>query len=409
MLTPLFTALLSLGVAFVTTFAFVPQVRRFAIECRVADKPNGRKLHAHAIPHLGGIAIFFGVFLGLLISLAARDGADLVGRVLALLPGLVIVFGLGLVDDLRGLRAGVKLTYQILAAACVVAMGAGFFRATAAPGALGFALLVGLSLFWYVGVCNSVNLIDGLDGLAAGTATLAAAGFLGMGLRLGDAAVSLVSLCLIGSLLAFLRFNFHPARIFMGDTGSMFIGFALASLACLLSRHLGLWTACLGGATILGLPLLDTASAICRRLLARRHIFQADGEHTHHKLMRAGLSHRGAVVALYGLEAVFVLLGCGVMLGYGWCFAVAVALGVASALAVTALARRAQLAPPAPMSLEPALAAAARRLPPTPSAEPVPLRAVPVASAAGAGDEPAVAALQSTTLRPSGVRSQTSR
>jgi UDP-GlcNAc:undecaprenyl-phosphate GlcNAc-1-phosphate transferase len=110
----------------VTTFLLVPQVRKFAIECRVADKPNGRKVHARAIPHLGGVAIFSGFFLGLLVSLGSPGGAMLGDRLLALLPALLILFGLGLVDDLRGLRAGVKLTYQVLGATCAVAMGAGF-------------------------------------------------------------------------------------------------------------------------------------------------------------------------------------------------------------------------------------------------------------------------------------------
>jgi UDP-GlcNAc:undecaprenyl-phosphate GlcNAc-1-phosphate transferase len=327
-------------IAFTTTMALVPQVRRLAIECRVADKPNNRKVHLHAIPHLGGVAIFAGFFLGLLVSLGSPGGAALADRTLALLPAFLIVFGLGLVDDLRGLRAGVKLLYQILAAVCVVAMGAGF-ETEAGAGLLVFTAIAVLGGLWYVGVCNSVNLIDGLDGLAAGTAALAAGGFLFVALRVGEPAVIVIALCLIGSLLAFLRFNFHPARIFMGDTGSMFLGFALASLACILERRLDFWPALLGSAAVLGLPILDTVSAVCRRIVGRRHIFQADGEHTHHRLMRAGLSHRGAVLGLYGLQAVFTVLGCAVLLGHLVWFAVAVALAAATAFGVAAAARRA--------------------------------------------------------------------
>jgi UDP-GlcNAc:undecaprenyl-phosphate GlcNAc-1-phosphate transferase len=338
--TPLWAAIVPFAIAFVTTFVLVPQVRRFAIECRVADKPNGRKLHAHAIPHLGGVAIFSGYFLGLLVALASPIGALLADRLLALLPALVILFGLGLVDDLRGLRAGTKLTYQILGATCVVAMGAGF-HVPSADGALAFAALAAVSVLWYVGICNSINLIDGLDGLAAGTVCLAALGFLAVAVRVGDPAVAIASLCMLGAVAAFLRYNFHPARIFMGDTGSMFLGFALAALGCLLAREVGFWTAALGSATMLGVPIMDTAAAIARRLAARRHIFEADGEHTHHRLLRAGLSHRGAVLALYALQALFTVLGVATLCGFAAGFPLAVALGIGTVFVVSARARRA--------------------------------------------------------------------
>ena len=330
--TPVLVAILPFAVAFLTTFVLVSPVRRFAVEWRLGDKPNGRKLHAHAIPHLGGIAIFGGFFLALLTLLATPFGIAQAGRVLALLPGLLIVFGLGLVDDLRGLGASVKLVYQVLAAVCVVAMGASLQDG----GTLAFGLVVGLSVFWYVGVCNSVNLIDGLDGLAAGTSAFAALGFLFVGARLGDAAIVLVALSLVGALTAFLRFNFHPARIFMGDTGSMFIGFTLAFLVCLLAPSVGLWKAVLGGAAVLGVPVLDTATAILRRIASRRHIFKADGEHTHHKLMQLGMSHRGAVWALYALSAMFAILGSGALLGHtAWLFwALGLALTVACSVAI---------------------------------------------------------------------------
>jgi UDP-GlcNAc:undecaprenyl-phosphate GlcNAc-1-phosphate transferase len=317
-------------------------------------------LHTHAIPHLGGVAIFSGFFLGLLVSLGSPGGSLQADRVLALLPALLILFGLGLVDDLRGLRAGVKLTYQIAGALCAVGMGAGFQVQGAGAEPVSFAFLTGFSVLWYVGICNSMNLIDGLDGLAAGTASLAALGFLVVALRVGEPAVVVVAVCLIGALVAFLRFNFHPARIFMGDTGSMFLGLALASLACILARSLGFWTAVLGSAAMLGLPILDTASAIVRRLLARRHIFEADGEHTHHRLMRAGFSHRGAVLVLYALQAVFVALGSGVLLGERQLFYVALGLGIAGAIAISRAARRVAVAPAPPLRAVPPLASPVR-------------------------------------------------
>jgi UDP-GlcNAc:undecaprenyl-phosphate GlcNAc-1-phosphate transferase len=279
-----------------------------------------------------------------------------------LLPALLILFGLGLVDDLRGLRAGVKLTYQVLGATCAVAMGAGF-ATTPGLGAVGFVALAVVSVLWYVGVCNSMNLIDGLDGLAAGVASLAAVGFLFVAWQVNEPAVAVIALCLIGALAAFLRFNFHPARIFMGDTGSMFLGFALAALACILARRVGLWPALLGSAALLGVPILDTASAIVRRLAARRHIFEADGEHTHHRLMRAGLSHRGAVLALYAVQAVFVVLGCSVFLGNTNAFTWAVALGVAVASTVALLARRARPVAPVVAAIAPAIVPSVRSLP----------------------------------------------
>jgi UDP-GlcNAc:undecaprenyl-phosphate/decaprenyl-phosphate GlcNAc-1-phosphate transferase len=357
---PLWAAIFPALIASATTYALVPQVRKFAIDCRVADKPNGRKLHTHAIPHLGGVAIFSGFFLGLLVSLGSPGGAMLGDRILALLPALLILFGLGLVDDLRGLRAGVKLTYQIAGGLCAVGMGAGFHVQGAGTAWLPFLFLAGFSVLWYVGICNSMNLIDGLDGLAAGTASLASAGFLIVAVKVGEPAVAVIAICLIGALLAFLRFNFHPARIFMGDTGSMFLGFALASLACILGRTLGFWTAVLGSAALLGLPILDTASAICRRVAARRHIFEADGEHTHHRLMRAGLSHRGAVLALYALQAVFVALGCGVLLGQRNMFYGALLLGLVAAIAISRAARRVAAPATPPLRAVPPLPGAVR-------------------------------------------------
>src|SRR5262245_54567044 len=184
---PFLVAALPLLVAFLTTYLHVPPVRRFASEWRLGDKPNGRKLHAQAIPHLGGIAIFGGFFLAMLVILATPIGVHHAARVLALLPGLLIVFGLGLVDDLRGARAGVKLAYQLLGAVCIVSMGAGL-AAEGAPDAW-MAVLSGASVLWYVGVCNGVNLIDGLDGLAAGVAGIAALAFAVVGLQLGDGEV----------------------------------------------------------------------------------------------------------------------------------------------------------------------------------------------------------------------------
>lgn len=373
--TPLHVALAPFAIAFATTFVLAPQVRKFAIQCRVTDKPNGRKLHPHAIPHFGGVAIFGGFFLALLVALATHPGPELAGRVLALLPSLLILFGLGLVDDLRGLRAGVKLVYQVLAAVCAVAMGAGF-QVLLVGDAWAYALAAVVAILWYVGVCNSINLIDGLDGLAAGTATIASAAFLVVAWRVGDPAVAVICTGLAGALLAFLRYNFHPARIFMGDTGSMFVGLTLGALACLLAEHVGMWTALLGSATILGVPIMDTAAAIVRRLAAGRHIFEADGEHTHHRLMRIGLSHRGAVLSLYGLEIVFAVLGCAVFAGFQRGFGLAVALGVATASALAWKARRMPLQVTPRPAVHPSPAWSATRARAIP--EPIPQRVVPV-------------------------------
>jgi UDP-GlcNAc:undecaprenyl-phosphate GlcNAc-1-phosphate transferase len=349
--TPVQLTILPFVIAFTATFLLVPQVRRFAIEWRLGDKPNGRKLHAHAIPHLGGIAIFGGFFLALLISLGTGPGVEIAARVLALLPGLIILFGLGLIDDLRGLRASLKLIYQLLGASCVVAMGASLQAGSLSDPA--FVAVLALSVLWYVAVTNSVNLIDGLDGLAAGTSVISSMAFLFVGWRIGEPAVVLVAVSLMGGLLAFLRFNFHPARIFMGDTGSMFIGFTLAFLACLLVPRVGLWTALLGSAAIVGVPVMDTTTAIVRRLLARQHIFQADGQHTHHKLMRCGLSHRGTVVVLYALSAGFAAMGAAILMGQLVWFIGAVALGLVASMSIAVLARR-RAAVPATPELQPA-------------------------------------------------------
>ncbi len=295
---------LSLGIATILT----PLVLRWARTRQLFDAPDARKVHIAPIPRLGGVAIVIAFFApltalllvdtGMTMSLQ-RMGDQLVG----LYVGGLLIAGIGLYDDLRGANAVQKLIVQVAVAAVMIHFG---YRIDVVSNPFGGAIDLGVlsipvTVLWFVGVMNAVNLIDGLDGLAGGI------GFISISTLLVLAAVNnnpiavLVCAALAGSLGGFLIYNFNPARIFMGDTGSLFLGFVLAGLSISTSMKGSTTVALAIPILILGLPILDTTMAIGRRIRARRPIFSADQDHIHHKLLRAGFSHRGAVLALYGL------------------------------------------------------------------------------------------------------------
>jgi UDP-GlcNAc:undecaprenyl-phosphate/decaprenyl-phosphate GlcNAc-1-phosphate transferase len=227
-----------------------------------------------------------------------------------------LLFAAGLADDLVDLRPVTKLAAQ--SAAAVVAYGFGFrveeITFGGATVELG-VLALPLTLLWIVGVTNAFNLIDGLDGLATGIALVALGSTLGVSLLLGNAEVAIVCTALGGALLGFLRYNFRPARIFLGDSGSMFVGFMLAVLSVHGSTKSATAVLVTVPLLVVALPLLDTALAIVRRWLRGRPVFGADERHLHHRLVAAGMTHVRAVVSLYVLAA--GLAGLGVVLAFG--------------------------------------------------------------------------------------------
>jgi UDP-N-acetylmuramyl pentapeptide phosphotransferase/UDP-N-acetylglucosamine-1-phosphate transferase len=305
------SATIAFGLSLAIATVMTPLVLRAARARRLYDAPDARKVHVEPTPRLGGLAIvlaFYAPVTGLLLvdAGASRLLTDLGPQLVGLFAGGLAVAAIGLYDDLRGANARQKLVVQTAVAVAMVALG---YRVEVITNPFGPPLELGLltypiSVLWFVGVMNAVNLIDGLDGLAGGVSFIAVATLLALSVLNNHPLAVLLSAALAGALAGFLIFNFNPARIFMGDTGSLFLGFILAALSMSTSTKASTTVAIAIPLLVLAIPLLDTAMAIGRRLRAHRPVFSADQDHLHHKLLRAGLSHRGAVLTLYGVALV---------------------------------------------------------------------------------------------------------
>lgn len=306
--------------ALVVSAVATPAVRKFAVRWRLGDKPNGRKIHPDAIPHLGGVALLLGVLAGIAITTAAHPTV-----LVKALPATLLVVLLGLVDDTRNLAARPKLVVQIVAAAALLAVGFRLFTGIGILDASAIAAAA-LSLLFVVGMLSSVNLIDGHDGLAAGIALIASAAFAVIGAVDGAGGVLAGSLAISGACLGFLLFNFPPARIYMGDTGSMLLGLMLAQVACLITMRSASLHTFAAVLFVLGVPILDTLLAVARRVVLRAPLFAADHLHVHHVLRDSGLSPRKTLWVLYGLQA--TLAGLGIAASTGRVLPIVVGLAV---------------------------------------------------------------------------------
>ena len=286
-----------------------PFVRRLAHRYGALDHAHSsRKIHGKPIPRLGGIAIVLAFYAPLVVLLLFQTevGHMFVAErkhAIGLFVGGIAIALLGLYDDLRGADAWKKFAVQFAVAGLLYALE---FRIDAIANPFGEPLALGwlslpFTLFWIVGVINALNLIDGLDGLAGGVALVAVVTTFLVSIQRGHPLMMLFSSALAGAIIGFLFYNFNPASIFMGDTGSMFLGFALSATAIQTNQKASTTVAVLIPAIALGLPIMDTLLAIGRRALRGRPLFQADKEHIHHRLMARGLTHRQAVLVLYGL------------------------------------------------------------------------------------------------------------
>ncbi len=314
---------------FVVTYLLTPRVRSLAQRLGIVDVPQGRHQHARPTARGGGVAVFAGVHAAcavvLLLPWEPFSGGLSVAWWQRFAAASLVLLGVGIIDDLRGVRPWIKLAGQVLAGAVLFLSGSriGSVFGYELPGWLDGAMTV----FWLVAVINAFNLIDGLDGLAAGLAITSALGLCGFFVLSRLPGNTLVLLGLIGACLAFLRYNFHPASIFLGDSGSMFLGLALGAVSLetftkgtfVLSVTIPL--------LVLGVPFFDTALAIWRRsirmLLPRRDpdaaalsrgIMQGDVEHLHHRLAHAGLNARRVAAVLWAANAGLVAVGLGMML-----------------------------------------------------------------------------------------------
>jgi len=289
-------------IAFIVSYILTPYMARVGKKQNMVDIPGHRKIHEEAIPNLGGIVIFFGFLLSLLFVVQIE------GQTKALLIGGVIILLLGVVDDIVDLSPKHKFIIQMVPALIVILYNSDLINSFIVNqlkifDLLGY-LLYPILIFWIVGVTNSINLIDGLDGLACGISLIALVTFLILGLRQNLEALSLISIALAASMLAFLKFNFHPAKIFLGDSGSTFAGFMLASIGALWVLNSGNAFFILIPIIILALPIFDTLFAIWRRYQGHYPIFRADKGHLHHRLLTRGIAHKNVVFILWGISTI---------------------------------------------------------------------------------------------------------
>ncbi len=311
---------LSFAIALVASLCLTPVVGAFARKAGVVDAPDGRrKLHRNPVPMLGGVAVFVSFYAGLglmvvqLESPSAQSAFELASA--TFVPSLLIL-GLGIVDDKWPVSPWVKMAVQA-AAALVVYFQLGIRIDTVASlgdlGALGPLLSLPATLFWIVLITNAFNVVDGMDGLATGVAFIALVCMFMVSIQMNQPAIAFAAALLAGAVLGFLRYNFHPASIFLGDSGSLFLGFHLAVLSIVGSQKSSTAVAVTAPIFVLALPLVETATSAVRRFVSGRSIMQADAGHIHHQLLRLGCTPRRAAGILYlgsgafGLASLFVI------------------------------------------------------------------------------------------------------
>jgi UDP-GlcNAc:undecaprenyl-phosphate/decaprenyl-phosphate GlcNAc-1-phosphate transferase len=293
----LFGGAVSLAVG--SSALLTPLVARWAGSHGMVAAPRQDRWHRQPTPLLGGVAIYAGTLI-VILGLARVDA-----RLLGLLVGGSLLFVAGLVDDWRRLRPHTKLVLQILAACVLVVAGVRVETSNLA------AIAIPLTILWVVGITNAFNLLDNMDGLSAGTAAIAAFFLFGFSVSVGDAGMALLCLAVAGAALGFLIYNFNPARIFMGDSGSMFLGFMLSGIALLGTREMAsdVFFVLLVPAAMMGLPIFDTTLVTIVRTLEGRPLSQGGRDHLSHRLVALGLTERQAVLLLYLLAAGFGCLG----------------------------------------------------------------------------------------------------
>ena len=307
MLNDIMMALLALLISLI----LVPFVAKLAIKIGAVDKPNERKVHTKIMPRMGGLAIYLSFFAVLFLS------HEMTMQHIGLLTGGTVLVLVGIIDDKTDMPAKIKLLGQIFAACIVVAAGVRVeFMTNFRLGGVFplYIFSVPFTVLWIVAITNAVNLIDGLDGLAAGTSIIAAATMAISGYATGQTEMASMALMLIGASLGFLKYNFHPAKIFMGDTGSMFLGYNLSVLAIMGFTKSFTVLSLVTPILVLAIPILDTLFAIIRRKMNNKPIFKPDKNHLHHCLLNYGFSHRNTVLIIYAVSAVLAL--CGLIMTY---------------------------------------------------------------------------------------------
>ncbi len=327
--------------AFVSAI-LTPLVRRLALKLGAVSRPGGRNVNERAVPRMGGVAVTIATLAALAAAFLAHSSvvaAALRGerlKIVGLLAGGVTLCAVGCFDDMRRMRPLYKLLVQVAVASLAFACG---YRIEAVKLPLFGELSMGVfalpvTVLWIVGVTNAINLIDGLDGLAAGAAFFAGMTNFVVAYVNDSTLVAATMAAMLGAVAGFLFFNFNPARIFMGDSGSYFLGFVLGTVSLAgASQKASTAVSLLVPVIALGLPIVDLLATIVRRFLEKKSIFAADRGHIHHRLLDMGLTHRRAVLLLYGVCLLLTSAAIGVSLGRSW--QVGVAILCASVVVVT--------------------------------------------------------------------------
>src|SRR4030088_14996 len=308
--------LLMFGVALLASATFTRWVRDYSIARGWTSTPSlDRHVHTRPIPRLGGVAIFLTLWCMVLVAhwLPGHFGTNefiFPHLTIKILGPATIIFLLGLADDFCGVNAYVKFSVEAGAAVLLYCNGFGISHLSLLAGHPHLGWLVGLPLtiLWVLWITNAFNLIDGLDGLAAGSALFSTLVNCVLAVLFHNEGILILTLVLAGAIAGFLRYNFNPASIFLGDCGSLLIGFLLSAIALAGSQKAPTVVAVAIPIVSLGLPILDVAVAVIRRFLSCKRLFDADREHIHHKLLGRGVPHKQAVLVLYGVSACFGLL-----------------------------------------------------------------------------------------------------
>lgn len=317
-------AFAGLGLAMVITWALTPVVAELAWRMGALDAPSARKIHSQPTPRLGGIAIYFGVIIPSLLLISSE------GPMRGILVGASLITLVGVLDDVRGMRPFVKFGLQFVVAGILVLYGVRLETITL-PG-VGIVVLgwvgVPFSLIWVVAIMNIVNFIDGMDGLAAGVCAISAVTFSVIAISLGRIDVGVLAAITAGATTGFLRHNFYPASIFMGDSGSMLLGFLLAAITLQGFLKGVAAVALVIPLLVLGIPIFDTGFAILRRIKNRQPIYIADRGHLHHRFANLGYSQRQTVIILYSWSALMSVVALSMRFAPVWLTAVAAGVAV---------------------------------------------------------------------------------
>ncbi|QKY70444.1 glycosyltransferase family 4 protein [Lentibacillus sp. CBA3610] len=288
-------------IALISTFLLTYPVKKMAIKLKAVDLPNYRKIHKKVTPRLGGLAIFAGVFLGGLYLHPQHEHLP------EIILGAIVILITGALDDRYSIRPVIKLTGQLIAASFLISSGLIIERVTLpiiGMVDLGFASVL-ITVLWIVGITNAINLIDGLDGLATGVTTIALSSMFVMAIIDGQVLAAYLCIVLIGANLGFLYHNFYPAKIYMGDTGSNFLGYMIAVVSIVgLFKNIALFSFIIP-VIVLAVPIFDTLFAIVRRAYNKEPIMMPDNKHVHYQLIRAGFSHRKTVLIIYAFSTLF--------------------------------------------------------------------------------------------------------